>query len=153
MQNNKMIPIQRWQDVTPFAGHITAYTTNAYSLGNYRGLTKHDPTIKYGYISKNYFPMKHCCGYKLHQLLKIEEFPAFDKTYNDVFITNTSIENKFLYMRKINSYELMYILTALRANKAQFDYFDFLRNELAPYMETIGTQLLEPNKKTVAAKL
>ena len=158
MENKPMIRIHRWEDVTDFAGYITAYKTDVPSLGHNRGFTKHDPAIKYAYISKKYFPLRYCYGYQLHQLLKIEEIPLFDRTYGDVFITDTSIKNSFLYMRKIDSYELMYILTALKTNNAQFAYFDFYRNELMPYMESIGAQLLEPDKKTpdkktVAAKL
>ncbi len=117
-ENNSLTAIQKWQDVTPFAGKVVAYTatTNYLDSKTYKYLLPAS-SLSYGYIDESLHPWEGCGdGYNLSQLIKKNGVPG-NKALADEFISKGS-----LCMREVTSQEAREIIEALTPQKANFDY-------------------------------
>jgi hypothetical protein len=125
--NDSWTAIKTWQDVSPFAGKIVAYTAIRSFLDDTidRYLLP-SSNLSYGYVEgKSSQWVIGGEGYKLHPLLEKEG------EQRNIALKDAYIAKRFFDMRKITSQEAEEIRDALTAQEAKFAYvwkdkFDYI---------------------------
>lgn len=116
MQND-MTQIISWRDIQPFAGSLVTYTTptHYFTLGVKNPINNNEQ-VHYGYIEEEptYYDHISETGYKMLQLLAPEQFAGACS------LTDSTLKNSNMRMRKSIAEEILQICKALATNKAKF---------------------------------